>query len=54
MFQQSDKTAARIEQLRRRFTRGHGRKRVTRGHTTFIFDESRLLLASLDLPINGP
>jgi hypothetical protein len=30
-----------------------GRKRVTLGHTTFIFDESRFLLASLDLPIIG-
>ena len=30
-----------------------GRKRVTLGQTMFIFDESRFLLASLDLPIIG-
>ncbi len=30
-----------------------GRKRVTLGHTTFIFDKSRFLLTSLDLPIIG-
>jgi AraC-like DNA-binding protein len=30
-----------------------GRKRVTLGQTTFIYDESRFLLASLDLPIIG-
>ena len=30
-----------------------GRKRVTLGQTTFIFDESRFLLTSLDLPIIG-
>jgi len=30
-----------------------GRKRVDLGHTTFIFDRSRFLLTSLDLPIIG-
>jgi AraC-like DNA-binding protein len=30
-----------------------GRKRVTLGQTTFLFDESRFLLTSLDLPIIG-
>jgi len=30
-----------------------GRKRVDLGRTTFIFDESRFLLTSLDLPIIG-
>lgn len=30
-----------------------GRKRVDLGRTTFIFDESRYLLTSLDLPIVG-
>ena len=30
-----------------------GRKRVALGRTTFIFDESRFLLTSLDLPIVG-
>jgi AraC-like DNA-binding protein len=30
-----------------------GRKRVSLGQTMFIFDESRFLLASLDLPIIG-
>ena len=30
-----------------------GRKRVELGRTTFIFDESRFLLTSLDLPIIG-
>jgi len=30
-----------------------GRKRVDLGHTTFIFDKSRFLLTSLDLPIIG-
>jgi AraC-like DNA-binding protein len=30
-----------------------GRKRVGLGHTEFIFDESRFLLTSLDLPIIG-
>ena len=30
-----------------------GRKRVDLGRTTFIFDESRFLLTSLDLPIVG-
>jgi len=30
-----------------------GRKRVNLGQTTFIFDESRFLLTSLDLPIIG-
>jgi AraC-like DNA-binding protein len=30
-----------------------GRKRVALGHTTFIFDQSRFLLTSLDLPVVG-